>query len=56
MKKLRIEEFNKFLNSERPSNLFSRIYINGYWNIYNYSEEAEQWLVDNNIKYTIEND
>jgi len=54
MKKIIIQNFVQFINLEdKPQGIFVNTYRSGYWNVYNWNEEAIGYLEENCIKYTV---
>ena len=52
-----IQDFLTFINLEdRPKDIFKNTYKSGYWNVYNYNEEAIKFLDDNHINYKVKED
>ncbi len=54
MKKIIIQNFVQFINLEdKPQGVFVNTYKAGYWNVYNWNEEAIGYLEEKCIKYTV---
>ena len=52
-----VQDFVTFINLEdRPKGVFENTYKSGYWNVYNYNEEAIKFLDDNHIDYKVKED
>lgn len=54
MKKIIIKEWLKFLNSNKSENLIVEpAYRVGYWNVMKWNQQLEDFLVMNNIQYSV---
>jgi hypothetical protein len=54
MKKIIINNLLRFERTPKPDNLvFEKAYSHGFWNVFKYNAELEQFLIDNQIKYEI---
>jgi hypothetical protein len=54
-----INEFNKFNNIDDKSEIrpfLNRLFKSGYWNVFKYSLQLEEWLTKQNIDFTIDYD
>ena len=55
MKTIIIQNFVDFINlDDKPKGVFENTYRSGYWNVYNYNEEAIKFLDDNHINYEVQ--
>ena len=55
MKTIIIQNFVDFINlDDKPKVIFENTYRSGYWNVYNYNEEAIKFLDDNHISYEVQ--
>lgn len=56
MKTIIVQDFITFLNMDnRPENMFIPAYRSGYWNVYQFSDDAVGYLEENCISYKISN-
>lgn len=57
MKTIIVQNFVEFIHiDDKPKDVFKNTYRSGYWNVYNYNEDAIRFLDDNNIDYRVEED
>ena len=57
MKTITITNFVKWQNTSRPRELSLKIenhYRNGYWNVFNWEQELEDFLFANDISYNVQ--
>lgn len=54
MKKITVIEYLKFQNIDKKNLSYENAYKVGYWNVFQYTVELENFLIVNEIKYKTE--
>lgn len=52
-KKITIHDYNKFMNTQKGDLKYENLYRSGYWNVFKYSTELENFLKENNIDHSV---